>query len=142
MLKHLSLSLQMMASQQAQARAATVKSAAEMAAARAAEISKQLKGNDPEGVEEKRSPDRYFSVQYIFHLGSVVGMCVWTIIVSMLADMSRHQIFFLASPSPIFFWKCFFHSTGKEAYVNGICRLRRWSGLVVNHKCGKLAPVI
>jgi hypothetical protein len=92
----------MMASQQAQARAATVKSAAEMAAARAAEISKQLKGNDPEGVEEKRSPDRYFSVQYIFHLGSVVGMCVWTINVSMLADMSRHQIFFLASPSPIF----------------------------------------
>jgi hypothetical protein len=79
---------QMMASQQAQARAATVKSAAEMAAARAAEISKQLKGNDPEGVEEKRSPDRYFSVQYIFHLGSVVGMCVWTINVSMLADMS------------------------------------------------------
>jgi hypothetical protein len=67
----------MMASQQAQARAATVKSAAEMAAARAAEISKQLKGNDPEGVEEKRSPDRYFhsntSSTWDLLLGCVYG---------------------------------------------------------------------
>ncbi|KAJ7541442.1 hypothetical protein O6H91_10G059600 [Diphasiastrum complanatum] len=44
---------QVMASQQAAARAATVKSAAEMAAARAAEISKQLKGSDVEEENEK-----------------------------------------------------------------------------------------
>lgn len=75
MLKHLSLSVQMMASQQAQARAATVKSAAEMAAARAAEISKQLKGNDPEGAEEKRSPDRYFFSP--IHLP--LGICCWDV---------------------------------------------------------------
>jgi hypothetical protein len=91
----------MMASQQAQARAATVKSAAEMAAARAAEISKQLKGNDPEGVEEKRSPDRYFSVQYIFHLGSVVGMCMDNKCVHVGRYVQTPDIF-LASPSPIF----------------------------------------
>ncbi|BFI25468.1 hypothetical protein MPTK2_1g21380 [Marchantia polymorpha subsp. ruderalis] len=50
---------QVMATQQAAARAATVKSAAEMAAARAAEISKQLKGSDGEDEEKKpASPDR------------------------------------------------------------------------------------
>ncbi|KAG6543583.1 hypothetical protein Mapa_014946 [Marchantia paleacea] len=50
---------QVMATQQAAARAATVKSAAEMAAARAAEISKQLKGSDGEDEEKKpTSPDR------------------------------------------------------------------------------------
>jgi hypothetical protein len=50
--------IQVMATQQAAARAATVKSAQEMAAARAAEISKLLKGNEPEVEEEKKSPGR------------------------------------------------------------------------------------
>ncbi|KAL2651575.1 hypothetical protein R1flu_019703 [Riccia fluitans] len=62
---------QVMATQQAAARAASVKSAAEMAAARAAEISKQLKGADAEDEEKKpecpqrsksRSPSRSRSV--------------------------------------------------------------------------------
>ncbi|KAG0559436.1 hypothetical protein KC19_10G104700 [Ceratodon purpureus] len=52
---------QVMATQQAAARAATVKSAQEMAAARAAEISKLLKGNEPEVEEEKKSPGRSMS---------------------------------------------------------------------------------
>lgn len=57
-----------MATQQAAARAATVKSAQEMASARAAEISKQLKGNDPDVEEEKKSPVRYNSEPFSLHL--------------------------------------------------------------------------
>jgi len=47
-----------MATQQAAARAATVKSAQEMAAARAAEISKLLKGIESDVEEKKKSPRR------------------------------------------------------------------------------------